>query len=259
MNQLPTRSVAEQWHVKTVLLVVLFVLMILQTASIVGATGEFNWVEFGVIWKQMLNPDWAYMTVIIPAIMQTIQMALVGTLLGAVFALPISLLASNNIVTNPIIRGAVRFILNIVRAIPEMLLAAVFVAIVGIGPMAGVLAVAIFSFGMISKLFYEAIETIDEGPLEALTASGANMPQKITFAIIPQVLNQFASYFLYALEINIRSSTVLGYVGAGGVGLYLEQTMSMFRYDRTIVVVMGILVVVILVDALSNYLREALS
>ena len=259
MNQLPTRSVAQQWHVKTVLFVVLFVLMIMQTASIVGATGNFNWTEFGVIWKQMLNPDWEYMLVIIPAIMQTIQMALVGTLLGAVFALPISLLASNNIVSNTFFRGIVRFILNIIRAIPEMLLAAVFVAIVGIGPMAGVLAVAIFSFGMISKLFYEAIETIDAGPLEALTASGANMPQKITFAIIPQVLNQFASYFLYALEINIRSSTVLGYVGAGGVGLYLEQTMSMFRYDRTIVVVLGILVVVVLVDALSNYLREALS
>lgn len=259
MNQLPTRSLTQQWHVKTVLLVVLFVLMIMQTASIVGATGNFNWTEFGVIWNQMLHPDWSYMLVIIPAIMQTIQMALVGTLLGAIIALPISLLASNNIMVNPFIRGIVRFILNIVRAVPEMLLAAVFVAIVGIGPMAGVLALAIFSFGMISKLFYEAIETIDAGPLEALTASGANMPQKITFAIIPQVMNQFASYFLYTLEINIRSSTVLGYVGAGGVGLYLEQTMSMFRYDRTIVVILGILVVVVLVDTLSNYLREALS
>jgi len=259
MNKLPTRTVAQQWHAKTVLLVVLFVLMIIQTANVVGVTDTFNWAEFGVIWQQMLHPDWAYMLVIIPSIMQTIQMALVGTLIGAIFALPISLLASNNVVTNTFVRGIVRFILNIIRAVPEMLLAAVFVAIVGIGPMAGVLAIAIFSFGMISKLFYEAIETIDEGPLEALTASGANMPQKITFAIIPQVMNQFASYFLYTLEINIRSSTVLGYVGAGGVGLYLEQTMSMFRYDRTIVVIIGILIVVVLVDALSNYLREALS
>ena len=160
---------------------------------------------------------------------------------------------------NTIVRGIVRFFLNLVRALPDLLLAALFVAIVGIGPMAGVGALTIFSFGMISKLFYEAIETIDEGPIEALTAAGANSLQTIVFAVIPQVFNQFLSYFLYTLEINVRASTVLGYLGAGGVGLFLSQTLSMFRYDRTAVVILAILVVVVSVDGISNRLREALA
>jgi phosphonate transport system permease protein len=207
----------------------------------------------------MMHPDWSYVSSIITPIAETIQMALVGTLLGTIIAIPFSLLAARNIVKNVYLRGIIRFFLNLVRALPDLLLAAVFVAIVGIGPMAGVGALTIFSFGMISKLFYEAIETIDEGPIEALTSVAANGIQKIVFAVIPQVMNQFLSFFLYTLEINVRASTVLGYLGAGGVGLYLDQTLSLFRYDRTAIVILAILVVVIVVDGISNRLREALA
>ena len=138
------------------------------------------------------------------------------------------------------------------------MLAAVFVAIVGIGPVAGIITLSIFSFGMISKLFYEAIETIDEGPVEALTASGANKMQIIRYAIFPQVSSHFFSYLLYAFEINVRASTVLGYIGAGGIGIYLQRSLSQFRYDRTAIIVLVIFAVVLVIDTISNKLRERL-
>jgi phosphonate transport system permease protein len=142
--------------------------------------------------------------------------------------------------------------------LPDLLLAALFVAIVGIGPIAGVFTLAIFSFGMISKLFYEAVETIDDGPLEALRASGANKIQVIVFAVIPQIFNQFLSYFLYTFEINVRASTVLGYLGAGGIGVFLQRSLDEFRYDNTSVIIIAILIIVLVIDGLSNYLREKL-
>jgi phosphonate ABC transporter, permease protein PhnE len=256
---LPEQRFSEKWHVKGLLATLLVVLILFGSGRMTGVSTDFSWEQFMEILIKMMNPDWSYVTAVITPILQTIQMALVGTLLGTIIAVPFSLLVARNLMKNTVVRGIVRFFLNLVRALPDLLLAALFVAIVGIGPMAGVGALTIFSFGMISKLFYEAIETIDEGPIEALTAAGANSLQTIVFAVIPQVFNQFLSYFLYTLEINVRASTVLGYLGAGGVGLFLSQTLSMFRYDRTAVVILAILVVVVIVDGISNRLREALA
>ena len=111
---------------------------------------------------------------------------------------------------------------------------------------------------MVSKLFYEAIETIDPGPLEALRAAGGNRIEIIRFAVFPQIANYFVSYVLYAFEINVRASTVLGYMGAGGIGVYLQQALSMFRYDRVGVIVLVIFVVVLAIDYVSGKTREAL-
>ena len=135
---------------------------------------------------------------------------------------------------------------------------AIFVAVVGIGPVAGIFALAVFTFGVVVKLFYEAIETIDEGPLEALQAAGANKTQLIVFAVIPQVFNYFVSYFLYTFEINVRASTVLGYLGAGGIGVYLQRSLDQFAYGQTAIIILGILVVVLIIDGVSNTLRERL-
>ena len=244
---LPERQFSQKWHIKGLLTVVLVILILFGSGQMTGVSTDFSWDQFWQILIKMTQPDWSYVSAIVTPILETIQMALVGTL------------AARNIMKNAVARGIIRFFLNLVRALPDLLLAALFVAIVGIGPMAGVGALTVFSFGMISKLFYEAIETIDDGPIEALTAAGANSIQTIVFAVVPQVFNQFLSYFLYTLEINVRASTVLGYLGAGGVGLYLSQTLSLFRYDRTAIVILAILVVVIIVDGISNRLREALA
>ena len=160
--------------------------------------------------------------------------------------------------TNHWISGCFRFVLNIIRTVPDLMLAALFVAIVGIGPVAGVISISVFSFGMITKLFYESIETIDEGPIEAITASGGSKFDIIRYAVVPQVMSHFLSYLLYAFEINVRASTILGYIGAGGIGVFLQRSLSQFRYDQTSIIVLVIFAVVLVIDTISNRLRERL-
>ena len=157
-----------------------------------------NWDQFADIFVQMSHPDWGYMSVIWPKLIETIKMAVLGTVIGSVIAFIYSLLIARNIVKNKAVTGILRVIMNIIRTIPDLLLGAIFVAIVGIGPVAGVMALAVFTFGVVVKLFYEAIETIDPGPIEALTAVGANKLQIIHQAVLPQIMTYFISYVLYA-------------------------------------------------------------
>ena len=198
-----------------------------------------NWDQFADIFVQMSHPDWGYMSVIWPKLIETIKMAVLGTVIGSVIAFIYSLLIARNIVKNKAVTGVLRFI-------------------VGIGPVAGVMALAVFTFGVVVKLFYEAIETIDPGPIEALTAVGANKLQIIHQAVLPQIMTYFISYVLYAFEINVRASTVLGYIGAGGIGLNLQQTLQVFNYAQTGTIIIVIIVVVVLIDYVSSKSREAL-
>ena len=252
---LPKRS--GLW--KNVLWLAIFLIVLYVSGSISGVDMvRFfgNTSQMNVILQKMARPDWDYAPVIVEPILQTIQMAIIGTTFGAIVALPFSLLAARNIMTNTFISGIFRFILNIIRTIPDLMMAALFVAIVGIGPVAGVISISVFSFGMITKLFYESIETIDEGPIEAITASGGSKFDIIRYAVMPQVMSHFLSYLLY--EINIRASTILGYIGAGGIGVFLQRSLSQFRYDQTSIIVIVIFAVVLVIDTISNRLRERL-
>ena len=217
-----------------------------------------NWDQFADIFVQMSHPDWSYLSVIWPKLIETIKMAVLGTVIGSVVAFIYSLSIVRNIVKNKAVTGVLRFIMNIIRTVPDLLLGAVFVTIVGIGPVAGVMALAVVTFGVVVKLFYEAIETIDPGPIEALTAVGANRLQIIHHAVMPQIMTYFISYVLYAFEINVRASTVLGYIGAGGIGLNLQQTLQVFNYAQTGTIIIVIIVVVVLIDYVSSKSREAL-
>lgn len=217
-----------------------------------------NWDQFADIFVQISHPDWSYLSVIWPKLIETIKMAVLGTVIGSVVAFIYSLSIARNIVKNKAVTGVLRFIMNIIRTIPDLLLGAVFVAIVGIGPVAGVVALAVVTFGIVVKLFYESIETIDPGPIEALTAVGANKLQIIHHAVMPQIMTYFISYVLYAFEINVRASTVLGYIGAGGIGLNLQQTLQVFNYAQTGTIIIVIIVVVVLIDYVSSKSREAL-
>ena len=217
-----------------------------------------NFSQFADIFVQMLNPDWSYLSAVIPLLLETIKMAVLGTVIGSIIAFIYSLFIARNIVKNKAVTGILRFIMNIVRTVPDLLLGAIFVAIVGIGPVAGILALAVFTFGVVVKLFYEAIETIDPGPIEALTAVGANKLQIICFAVLPQIMTYLISYVLYAFEINVRASTVLGYIGAGGIGLYLQQTLQVFDYAKTGTIIIVIIIVVVIIDYISSKSREAL-
>lgn len=218
-----------------------------------------NTGQMSSIIEEMFHPDWSYLSYVIDPLMETVQMAVIGTTIGAALALPFAFIAAKNIVKNPILRGLIRIILNIVRTIPDLLLGSLFVAVVGIGPVAGVAALAVFSFGMISKLFYETIETIDNGPIEAIRAVGGSTFDVIRYAVFPQIASQLLSYFLYTFEINVRASSVLGYMGAGGIGVLLQRSLSQFRYDQTSIIVIAIFIVVFVIDIINNKVREKLA
>ncbi|MGG3892136.1 phosphonate ABC transporter, permease protein PhnE [Metabacillus fastidiosus] len=212
--------------------------------------------NMGDLLVQMFPPNWAYFVRITEPILDTIRIAILGTTFGAILSIPLALLAAKNIFQSNWITYPARFILNLIRTIPDLLLASIFVAIFGIGAVPGILALAGFSFGIIAKLFYEAIESIDKGPLEAMTAVGANKIKWIALGVIPQVIPQFTSFFLYMFEVNIRAASVLGLVGAGGIGLYYEQTLGFFEYDKTASIIIYTLAVVLIIDIISNKLRE---
>jgi phosphonate transport system permease protein len=214
--------------------------------------------EMGKLLRRMFPPDWSYASIIVKPMIQTVQMAILGTTVGAVLAVPVAFLCARNVTRTRLVNTPVRFLLNLVRTIPDLLYASIFVAIFGIGPIAGILALSFFSFGLIAKLSFESIEGIDPGPLEAMTAVGANKLQWIHFGVVPQVLPSFISYLLYTFEINVRAAAVLGLVGAGGIGFNMEVTLGLFRYNQTSVIIIVTLTIVLLIDYVSTKIREKL-
>jgi len=213
---------------------------------------------FRLLGKLFLPPDWSYTEKIIGPLFETIQMAIAGSFLGALIAFPVSLLAADNFIENKFINTPVRFILNVFRTIPALVLAALFVAVFGIGSFAGIVALFIFSFGLISKLTYESIESIDYGQVEALKSLGANKLEILRYAIIPQVLPQFMSYTLYAFEVNVRAAAVLGYVGAGGIGQTYERNLAMRYFDRVGMIIIVSFFAVLIIDVISRNIRKRL-
>lgn len=252
----------RQKKTKQSLSVILFVAILYFSGLAVGFS--FSDLQQGLpkmndLLVQMVPPDWAYFTNITEPILETIRMAILGTTFGAILALPLALLAARNVLRAKWINVPARWLLNLIRTIPDLLLAAIFVAIFGIGPFSGVLALIGFSLGIIGKLIYESIEGIDEGPLEAMRAVGANQLKLIMYGVIPQVTAQFMSFTLYSFEVNVRAAAVLGLVGAGGIGLYYDQALGFFNYARVSTIILYTLIVVLIIDYVSTSIREKLS
>lgn len=192
----------------------------------------------------------------------TVEIALVGTFLAAIFAIPSSFLAARNLTRgSALMRGLFNFMrgfYNVDRGVDTLILALVFVAAVGLGPFAGVLAMAIHSIADLGKLYSEAIENVDRGPIEALESTGASGVNVLRWGILPQVLPLFVSYTLYRFEINFRVSVVLGLVGAGGIGFFIKGAMDAGNYNQMIIGVIAIVLVVNLIDFASSWLRSRL-
>lgn len=203
-------------------------------------------------------PDWRILESLVAPAIETVQIAIWGTLLGVLGALPVSFLAARNLNVNPWLYRATRQSLNVIRSINELILALVFVAAVGLGPFPGVLALALHGIGMLGKFFAESIEEIDEGPLEALRSTGARPLQVIVFGVLPQVITAWIAVILYRFEVNLRSATVLGMVGAGGLGFELVSSLKLFKYQETATCIVVITVMVIVADMISNRLRAAI-
>ena len=189
---------------------------------------------------------------------ETLSIAFLGTLLAAVLALPVSLLAARNIIPSVFLRFPVRRFLDSIRGIDTLIWALVWINVVGLGPFAGVLAIATSDFGAFGKLFSEAIEGADRKQVEGIRASGGNKLHEIRFGLMPQVLPVLAGQILYFIESNTRSATIIGIVGAGGIGLQLAEQIRVLEWQKVSTLILMILIAVAVIDFISSRLRFAI-
>lgn len=195
----------------------------------------------------------------IEPLLDTIKMSIVGSALGATLALPFAVVASTNINRNGISVAILRFLLNIIRTLPTLVIAKFCALIFGLGTFAGTVAITVFTFGVISKMMYESIETIDMGAYEAMQALGANKFQSFWTGCIKQIAPTYFSYCLYSLEMNIRAAAILGFVGAGGLGLIIDERIGWRSYEDLGTILLMLFIVVLIIENTSQYLRKKLS
>ncbi len=211
--------------------------------------------NMGIYAKGFKDPDFMEWRLYAKEMQVTIAMALWGTILAVVMGVPFGLLSARNIA--PIwIRQPVRRLMDICRGVNEMIFAFLFVTAVGLGPFPGVLALFIHTTGTLAKLFSEAVESIDPQPVEGIRASGAGMLEEIAFGVIPQVMPLWISYSLYRFESNVRSATVVGLIGAGGIGMLLLEAIRGFQYQATAALIIVIVVSVTVIDLISGRIRR---
>jgi phosphonate transport system permease protein len=207
--------------------------------------------------RRMVPPDPSVFGNALRGAVQTIQIATVGTAVAAVLALPMGFAAARNAAPPWLFHGS-RFLLNLFRAIDTLVYALFFVAAVGLGPFPGVLAVVVYTATVLAKLYSEAIEAIEPGPVEAVRATGATPLQVLRWGVLPQLMPQFLSFTLYRFETNIRAAAVLGFVGAGGIGFYIQTYLRLLNYPAAASVLLVLIGLVMAVDLASSRLRARL-
>jgi len=198
--------------------------------------------------------------VVLDRMVETVFLALMGTTMGVLFAVPLSFLGAKNLVghlpAGTLVYAATRAFFNITRSIEALVLAILFTVWVGLGPFAGVLALGVHSIASLGKLYSEAIESIDAGPIEAITATGASAVQVVRYAVVPQIVPQFIAFTIYRWDINVRFSTVIGFVGGGGIGFVLQQYINLLQWRQAATALWMIAVVVAALDYASAVVRE---
>ena len=253
----PVTATQVQLFVFTVACLVAFVWSwIFLGMSFSGITSSFG--DVGRLLKRMAPPDFSNLSNIVDATIETVWMAVMGTAGAIVLSFPLALGAARNTSPHPTIRYVCRTVISLTRAVPELVLGAVFVSALSIGPLPGVLALAIHSIGMVGKLFADAIEQAAEAPREATISVGATRRQTTRASILPQALPSMIATALFRLEINIRASTVLGLVGAGGIGFLIQTSLRSLDYESALGAVSVIFVVVTVVELLSVRIRSSI-
>lgn len=216
-----------------------------------------NLANRAIVTEPLFNPKWRWAWEnTSEALLETVQIAILASIIGCAFALPLAFYASRATNLNKYSYFIYKSFLNLVRTIPDLFWAMLFTVAVGIGPFAGVLALIMFSLAIMGKLLSETIDSIDPGPMEAAKATGASHNQTVFTSALPQVLPNFTAYFLYIFELCIRASIILGLVGAGGVGRIIETQRIFLRFDRISPIIVIILVVVILIEQFSVWIRK---
>ncbi len=214
---------------------------------------------FFVMLRDMVPPDWAYMPRVWQPLIDTIKMLLLGSFIGAVLCIPFSVVCASNLVKNRFVTGFFKLFYSVVRTLPTLVIALIATYIFGLGTFAGTVAIAVFTFAYCGKILYEQIETADMGSHEALEALGVGRLSAIRYAIWPQVLPQFISTVLFCFEGNVRYASILGYVGAGGLGLILNERIGWMEYARVGMILLALFVTVIIIESISSYFRSKLT
>ncbi len=215
-------------------------------------------VNMGEFLSRLFPPDFSKFGTIVALLVETLQMAIVGTVLGAVLSLLVAFTAASNIAP-PWLYYPARWVMNIIRSVPDLVFALMFVSAVGLGPFAGILAMTLGSLGSIGKIFAEAMESVDRGPVTAMEAVGASKRQVIHYGIVPQAAPLLVSYTLLLFEGNVRGATILGLVGAGGIGLELTTAMRMYDYGHLSAIIICIIALVTVIDQGSALIRRRIT
>jgi len=211
--------------------------------------------NIGIMLLEITEVDSSLFVTAFWSMLETIEMAFIGTVIGVAIALPLSLLAARNL-NNKFVYVPIRALLAAIRTFPSILWAILFVIIVGLGPFAGVLAIIMYTVGFIAKLQYEAIEAIDADPMDAVGAIGVSKLQLIRFVVLPESASHLLSQILYIFDYNIRQTSILGLVGAGGIGFYIINYIKFFEYGKAAVFMLVVLVTVLIIDWVSVRIRD---
>ena len=211
------------------------------------------------ILSQIFQPDASFFSKVTGPLWDTIKMSIMGSVIGSLLALPYAVAASANINRSGPLLAVLRFLLNIVRTLPTLVIASICALIFGLGTFAGTVAITIFTFGIVTKMLYESIETVNMGAFEALESAGANKFQAFWSAVFPQILPTYLSHCLYSFEINVRAASILGYVGAGGLGILIDERIGWRDYNGLGTVLLTLFIAVFIIENLSQFLRSKLS
>ncbi len=212
--------------------------------------------ELTVILGQIFRPNFGYFPNIVKPLIETVKMSIIGTIAGCAIGLPLSIFASSNINHNKPTMLVIRFILSVMRSVPTLIYASVLALVFGLGTFAGTLAITVFTVGIVAKMLYESIETIDMKPYEAMISFGASTLQAFWTACMPQILPTYIDDCLYCFELNIRASSILGYVGAGGLGVLIRERTGLRAYNDLGMVLLILFTVVLVIDLVNDHIRS---
>ena len=254
------RYLKPQWSWKTIVSIIIFVSLLVFVVKDL----EINFIKLisdsskylGDILSRMVPPDFSNFDELIYAIFETIEIAFIGTFIAIVLSIPLGLFSARNIAPNYFVYIVSKTIIIFFRAIPEFIMAMILVIAIGFGAMPGVLALGFHTMGFLAKFYAEDIEHINKGPIDALRSSGATKSQIISFGVIPQILPSFVANNLYILDRNVRMATMLGIVGAGGIGYELQSSFRMFEYPRVSAIVIIIFITIFMIDNISSFIRS---
>ncbi len=249
-----------QWSWKTLLYIVLlcsvlvFIVKDLEIdfIKLVSDTSSY----FVDILSRMLPPDFSNLNQLIYAMLETIEIAFLGTFIAIVLSIPLGLFSAKNLAPNYFVYLVCKTVVIFFRAIPEFIIAMILVIAIGFGAMPGVLALGLHTMGFLAKFYAEDIEHINQGPIDALKSSGASKSQIISFGVIPQILPAFVANNLYILDRNVRMATMLGIVGAGGIGYELQSSFRMFEYEKVSTIIILIFFTIFFIDHISSFIRS---